>query len=77
MNYAYYAFDRATGVLFEQLDLGTTYRRDFGRATYVVETHICLWDNGGYLDGWCGDGGRYGFGPNNRPGLVGGDDSGT
>ena len=42
MNYAYYAFDRATGVLFEQLDLGTTYRRDFGRATYVVETHICL-----------------------------------
>ena len=34
-------------------------------------------DNGGYLDGWCGDGGGYGFGPNNRPGLVGGDDSGT
>ena len=34
-------------------------------------------DNGGYLDGWCGDGDRYGFGPNNRPGLVGGDDSGT
>src|SRR6476469_9649233 len=34
-------------------------------------------DNGGYLDGWCGDGGTYGFGPNNRPGLVGGDDSGT
>ena len=34
-------------------------------------------DNGGYLDGWCADGGRYGFGPNNRPGLVGGDDSGT
>ena len=26
---------------------------------------------------WCGDGGRYGFGPNNRPGLVGGDNSGT
>jgi hypothetical protein len=22
-------------------------------------------DNGGYLDGWCSDGGTYGFGPNN------------
>ena len=22
-------------------------------------------DTGGYLDGWCSDGGTYGFGPNN------------
>lgn len=34
-------------------------------------------DNGGYVGGWYGDFGQYGDGPNNRGGLVGGDDSGT
>jgi acyl-CoA thioester hydrolase len=42
MNYAYYvvAFDQGTDVLFEALDLGTSYRERAGRTLYVVETHI-------------------------------------
>ncbi|MGH7092060.1 MAG: thioesterase family protein [Stellaceae bacterium] len=41
LNLAYYVvlFDKGTDLLFEELGLGLSYRRDTDRGTFVVETH--------------------------------------
>jgi len=41
LNLAYYVvlFDKATDILFEELGLGLSYRRDTDRGTFVAETH--------------------------------------
>ena len=41
LNLAYYVvlFDKATDLLFEELGLGLSYRRDTDRGTFVAETH--------------------------------------
>jgi acyl-CoA thioester hydrolase len=41
LNLAYYVvlFDKATDILFEELGLGLSYRRDTDHGTFVAETH--------------------------------------
>ncbi|HVC50540.1 MAG TPA: thioesterase family protein [Stellaceae bacterium] len=41
LNLAYYVvlFDKGTDLLFEELGLGLSYRRETDRGTFVVETH--------------------------------------
>jgi acyl-CoA thioester hydrolase len=41
LNLAYYVvlFDKGTDMLFEELGLGLSYRRETDRGTFVVETH--------------------------------------
>jgi acyl-CoA thioester hydrolase len=42
MNYAFYvvAFDQATDVIFDYLDLGASYREKSSATLFVVETHV-------------------------------------